>query len=159
VFQSLIAKILITVLFLKIMFIMYFDDFFIPQIFLDSFRPPAKPPRRTCGPLASHQCAEAQRLKIAALRHEDVWGVEVYLHHSRPRRYMEVGGQLHAPANLSPGEKPQYPLDRMLGQPQNRSGRRREEKNLSLSGIDPGPSRPSLICLQIEVNRDKHQSR
>jgi hypothetical protein len=41
--------------------------FFIPQFFLASFRPSPKLPRHTCGPFASHQCAAAHRLKIAAL--------------------------------------------------------------------------------------------
>jgi hypothetical protein len=41
---------------------------------------------------------------------------------------MEVCGQLHAPAALSPGKSPLYPLDRRLGKSQSRSGRRGEEK-------------------------------
>jgi hypothetical protein len=61
VFKSSIAKILITVLFLKIMLIMDFDDFFIPQFFLASFSPSPKLPRHTCGPFVSHQ------VQIAAL--------------------------------------------------------------------------------------------
>jgi hypothetical protein len=40
---------------------------FIPKFFLASFRPSAKLPRHTRGPFASHQCAAAHRLKIAAL--------------------------------------------------------------------------------------------
>jgi len=40
-----------------------------------------------------------------------------------------VSGQLHAPAALSPGRSPSYPLDRRLGGPQRRSGRGGEEKN------------------------------
>jgi hypothetical protein len=42
---------------------------------------------------------------------------------------MEVSGQLEGPAALHPGKEPQYPLDRRLGGPQNRSGRGGEEKN------------------------------
>jgi hypothetical protein len=42
---------------------------------------------------------------------------------------MEVSCQLHAPAALSPGKSPWYPLDRRLGGHQNRSGRGGEEKN------------------------------
>jgi hypothetical protein len=38
--------------------------------------------------------------------------------------------------------QPQYPLDRRLGGPQIRSGSCREEKNLALLGIEPGPSIP-----------------
>jgi hypothetical protein len=49
---------------------------------------------------------------------------------------MEVSGQLHAPAALPPEKDPsQYPLDRILGGPQSRSGRGGEEKN---SQLPPG---------------------
>jgi hypothetical protein len=41
-----------------------------------------------------------------------------------PRHYMEVSGQLHAPATLPPGKEPLVPTG-----PQNRSGRGGEEKN------------------------------
>jgi hypothetical protein len=44
------------------------------------------------------------------------------------------GDQLHAPAALSLGKSPQYPLERMLGGPQNRSGRHGEEKILDPTG-------------------------
>jgi hypothetical protein len=49
---------------------------------------------------------------------------------------MGVSGQRHAPAALYPrGKDPRYPLDRRLGGPQSRSGRRDWEKNpLPLSG-------------------------
>jgi hypothetical protein len=36
---------------------------------------------------------------------------------------MDVNGQLHGPAALTPGKQPLYPLDRRLGGPQNRYGR------------------------------------
>jgi hypothetical protein len=50
---------------------------------------------------------------------------------------MEVSGQLHDPAALSPGKSPQYPLDRRLGGPQSRSEHSIEEKNSqSLPGIE-----------------------
>jgi hypothetical protein len=39
--------------------------------------------------------------------------------------------KLHAQAALLPGKSPRYPLDRMLGGPQSRSGRRGEEKILN----------------------------
>jgi len=42
---------------------------------------------------------------------------------------MEMNGQLHAPAALTPGKLPPYPLDRRLGGPQSRSGHGGEEKN------------------------------
>jgi hypothetical protein len=40
--------------------------------------------------------------------------VEVYLHHSLPRHYMEVSGQLHTPVALPSGESPRYSLGRRL---------------------------------------------
>jgi hypothetical protein len=50
---------------------------------------------------------------------------------SWPRRKLEVSSQLHGP-------RPLYPLDRRLGEPQNRSGRNGEEKILYLdSNSDP----------------------
>jgi hypothetical protein len=42
---------------------------------------------------------------------------------------MEVSGQLHVPAALTPGKESCYPLARRLGGPQSRSGRGGEEKN------------------------------
>jgi hypothetical protein len=49
----------------------------------------------------------------------------IALTHSQPRHKMGVSGQHHAPAALYPrGKDPRYPLDRMLGGPQSRSGRR-----------------------------------
>jgi hypothetical protein len=45
-----------------------------------------------------------------------------------PRHQLEVSGQLHATAALPHGRRPWYPLDRMLGGPQSRSGRGGEEK-------------------------------
>jgi hypothetical protein len=47
---------------------------------------------------------------------------------------LEVTGQLHSPVALTPGKKPQYPLDRRLGGPQNRSGPSRDEKILDPTG-------------------------
>jgi hypothetical protein len=51
---------------------------------------------------------------------------------------MDGSGQLHAPAALTPGKSPRYPLDRRLGGPRSRSGRYGEEKNLALPGNEPG---------------------
>jgi hypothetical protein len=45
------------------------------------------------------------------------------------------------------GNRPRYPLDRRLGEPQNLSGDCGLEKNLILSKIEPGPSIPSLHSL------------
>jgi hypothetical protein len=51
---------------------------------------------------------------------------------------MEVSGQVHAAAALTPGKEPRYPLDRRLGGPQSRSGRDGKEKNSQpLPGIEP----------------------
>jgi hypothetical protein len=49
----------------------------------------------------------------------------IALTHSRPRHYMRVSGQRHAPAALYPwGKDLRYPLYRRLGGPQSRSGHR-----------------------------------
>jgi hypothetical protein len=51
---------------------------------------------------------------------------------------MEKSGQLHGPAALPPGIDFCYPLDRILGGPQCRSGRGGEEKNSQpLTGLEP----------------------
>jgi hypothetical protein len=50
-----------------------------------------------------------------------------------------MSGQLHAPAavDLPVGNRPRYPLNRKLSEPQNRSGSREEEKSfLPLPGIE-----------------------
>jgi hypothetical protein len=50
---------------------------------------------------------------------------------------MEVSGQLHASAALDPGKRPLVPpLDRGLGEFQNRSGHCGEEKNFALLGTE-----------------------
>jgi hypothetical protein len=51
---------------------------------------------------------------------------------------MEVSGQLRAPGALPRGKSPSTPLVSGLGRLQSRSGRRGEEKNLALTGIEPG---------------------
>jgi hypothetical protein len=48
---------------------------------------------------------------------------------------VEVGGQVHVPAVLSRGKRPQYPLDRRLSGPQIPSGRCEEEKNRDPAAI------------------------
>jgi len=45
-------------------------------------------------------------------------------------RLMEVSGQTDAPAALSPGKYPRFPLERRLDWPQSRSGGGGEQKNL-----------------------------
>jgi hypothetical protein len=66
-----------------------------------------------------------------------------------------MSGQLHAPAALSSGKQPQYPLCRRLGGPQSQSGRYEEEKCfLPLKGIEPrfidSPT-CSLVAIPTEV--------
>jgi hypothetical protein len=53
-------------------------------------------------------------------------GVDVQVHMAL------VGGELSASRTdrFTSGKEPRYPLDRRLGGPQSRSGRRGEEKNL-----------------------------
>jgi hypothetical protein len=48
---------------------------------------------------------------------------------------MKMNGYLLIPAVLPPGERSRYPLDMRLGGPQSRSGRCREEENLTSAGI------------------------
>jgi hypothetical protein len=65
-----------------------------------------------------------------------------------------VTGQLHATAALPPGKSPRYPLDRKLGGPQNRSGRRGEEKILEPTGTQNPPARSrSLYGLRYPVSQ------
>jgi hypothetical protein len=59
------------------------------------------------------------------------------------RHYLEVSGQLHAPAAYSRGKRPLYPLTRRLGGPQSRPGRRGEEKILDTTGTRTPTPRPS----------------
>jgi hypothetical protein len=62
-----------------------------------------------------------------------------------PRHYMEVSGQLHAPAALPQGKSPCYSLYRRLGGPESRSGRGgEEESSQSPPGIEhQNPDRPA----------------
>jgi len=65
-----------------------------------------------------------------------------------------VSGQLHVPATLPQGKRPQYPLDRRLGGRQSRSGRSGEEKNPQPPpGIEPlNPDRPARTDRAITVD-------
>jgi hypothetical protein len=59
---------------------------------------------------------------------------------------MEVSGQLHDPAALHPGKESPVPIVQKAGWPQNRFGRRGEEKNFASTGTrtptpDPVASR------------------
>jgi hypothetical protein len=57
---------------------------------------------------------------------------------------MEMSGELRPRVALPTGKEPPYPLDGRLGGPQSRSGRCGGEKNLALSGIEPGPPNPHI---------------
>jgi hypothetical protein len=64
---------------------------------------------------------------------------------------MEVSGQLHDPAALPQGKSHWYPLDRKLGESQNRSGRGGEEKNSqSLPGLELPIIQPVALRYTIE---------
>jgi hypothetical protein len=69
-----------------------------------------------------------------------------------------VSGQLHAPATLPPGKKTRYPLERGLGGPQSRPGRRGGEKILDPTGTRPvtvaGRSK-GVYCLRSLGSRDR----
>jgi hypothetical protein len=52
---------------------------------------------------------------------------------SLSQHLLEVSGQLYVPAALPPGKEPE-PMDRSLGGPQSRSGRRGEEKIIDPTG-------------------------
>jgi hypothetical protein len=68
-------------------------------------------------------------------------GVEVWIHLSSPRYYMEVIGQLHATAALPPGIGPPVPIGWEVGWvPESTWTLWR--RDLSLPGIEPGPSSP-----------------
>jgi len=67
-----------------------------------------------------------------------------------------VCGQFHAPAALPQGKSPQYPLDRMLSEPQSLSEHSGKEKNYQpLPGIKPYyPDHPacSLVTIPSELS-------
>jgi hypothetical protein len=67
---------------------------------------------------------------------------------------MEVSGQLHSPASLTPRKEPCYPLDRRLSGPQSRSGRGGEEKNSQpLPGLEPPIIQPVAQRYSAELSR------
>jgi hypothetical protein len=53
---------------------------------------------------------------------------------SRPRHWLELSGQLHAPATFPPGKKPPVPFGIRLGGTKNWSGRYEEMKILDPTG-------------------------
>lgn len=74
VFKRSIAKILIIMLFLKIMLIIDLDDFLSIIFFTLLFELPPEFQRHTCGPFTWHQCAAAHRLKITDLYYTVLYG-------------------------------------------------------------------------------------
>jgi len=68
---------------------------------------------------------------------------------------MEVSGQLHGPASLTPGTEPRYPLDRLSGF-QSRSVRGGEERKFHhcpRRKLKPLPPARSLVSLLTEFSR------
>jgi hypothetical protein len=65
--------------------------------------------------------------------------VQVHLPHSWPRHWMEASVQIHAPVAFIQVKSLLDQLNRRLGGPQNRSGRRGEEKILTLQGLELRP--------------------
>jgi hypothetical protein len=88
---------------------------------------------------------------------EEYGGVDVYTRSilSWPRHKLEVSGQLHAPAALSPGKEPPVPIG-----PQSRSGRRREkflpyrDSNSNPSVVQPVASRYTDCAIPAPVLAD-----
>jgi hypothetical protein len=70
---------------------------------------------------------------------------------------MEVSGQLHAPAALSPGKEPRHPFDWRLDGRQSRFGHGGEEKKKSFHcprwELNPGRSARTLISILTELPR------
>jgi hypothetical protein len=64
-----------------------------------------------------------------------------------------VSGQLHGSATLPPRKDPQYPLDRMMGGPQSRSGQLGAEKILDPTGtLDPSVVHPvASLCTNYTI--------
>jgi hypothetical protein len=63
-----------------------------------------------------------------------------------------VSGQLHSAAALSPGKELRHLLDRRLAGPQSRSGRCGKEIQLTLPGIEIGPSSPEPVAILTELS-------
>jgi hypothetical protein len=66
---------------------------------------------------------------------------------------MEVSGQLHSPAALTPGKESLVPLDRRLGGTQSRCEGGNEGKNFQpLPGLEPPIIQPVAIPLSYAVH-------
>jgi hypothetical protein len=67
---------------------------------------------------------------------------------------MEVSGQLHASAALSPVKETLVPMDRRLGGPQNQAGHCGEEKNSQpLAGLKLPIIQPVAQCYNTELSQ------
>jgi hypothetical protein len=62
-------------------------------------------------------------------------------------------GQLNAPAALSQGKSPWYPLNRRLGGPQSLSGCREEKNSQPLVGLEPPIIQPVAQRYTTELSR------
>jgi hypothetical protein len=84
-----------------------------------------------------------ERKVVPVLCNEDVWGVEVQLHHSCRLHYMELGGELHVAAALPA----------RLGGLQSLCGRYREQKTQL--------NCPTLLVLLVQsvFHLDRQQNR
>jgi hypothetical protein len=58
---------------------------------------------------------------------------------SSPAHYLQVSGQLHAPADLPQGKSLRYLFDKRMGGPQDRSGWHRVVKILASPGLELQP--------------------
>jgi hypothetical protein len=72
---------------------------------------------------------------------------------------MGVNAQLQTPAALSRHKNPQFPLDRGLGGPQNRSARSGEKKNFALAGTRTPAVQPLVRQFIISAIQTPTQNR
>jgi hypothetical protein len=101
---------------------------------------------------------EKVKLSLCLTTHYTMKALVEWLYRSTfswPRNYLDVTGQLHAPAALPPGKETRYPLDRRLGGPQSRSGQYGEVKILDPIGLELRPLGRPAILLALAV----HQAR
>lgn len=87
-----------------------------------------------------HSCYGGKGKIIRELNHRTIRSMGEWRNIStilKPRRYVEMSGQLHGPVALPHGNSPRSPVVRGLGGPQGLSGCYGEEQNLlSLSRIE-----------------------
>jgi hypothetical protein len=110
-----------------------------------------------------HLCCSKRKVKMSlcltnyALRHEGVWGSGCIDPH-----FLNLGTSWRSVVSFTPlplcpcGKCPRYPLDRRLGGPQSRSGRRGEDKILEPSGAQtptPLSSSPLPVAVPTTLSR------